>query len=111
MNWEEYLKESARTDHPSFHRVSPQIAHALIGISSESGELLNTLKRSLFYGVALDSGNIREEVGDIMWYIAQLLRAYGWDLNEILDENIEKLKIRYPHQFTQTDAIERKDKI
>ncbi len=35
-----------------------------------------------------------------MWYIAEICNFYGWDLNEILEENIEKLRKRYPYGFS-----------
>ena len=39
-----------------------------------------------------------------MWYLAMISNVFGWDLETILAENIEKLKKRYPEGFTEKDA-------
>lgn len=38
---------------------------------------------------------IKENLGDTMWYIAMICNFYDWDLEDILKENIDKLKKRY----------------
>ena len=52
---------------------------------------------------ALKDG-IKENLGDTMWYIAMICNFYGWNLEEVLEENIEKLKKRYPDGFTYKNA-------
>lgn len=54
--------------------------------------------------------NVREECGDLMWYIAAICRSEEWSLEEIMQENINKLKVRYPKQFNTEDAYKRLDK-
>ena len=39
-----------------------------------------------------------------MWYAAMICNFFGWNMQEVLDENIEKLKKRYPKGFTFQDA-------
>ena len=39
-----------------------------------------------------------------MWYIANICNFFNWDLNEILEENMIKLRKRYPNGFTSKDA-------
>lgn len=112
MDFNEYLKESARTMAPVIHpdNVKTETLHGIIGVASEAGELLDAVKKSLFYGQPLDLENIREESGDILWYLAAVLRSEGWNFEEIMQENIDKLKLRYPEQFSQEAAYERADK-
>lgn len=112
MKLEEYIKESARTDHPTFHldKVRNQTVHGIMGLATEAGECLDALKKSMFYGTDFDLVNLKEEVGDVMWYVAQICRSEGWDLEEVMQENIDKLKLRYPHNWNQQDAIKRADK-
>ena len=45
-------------------------SHALFGIFSEYGELLDTYKKSKFHGAPFDKTNMAEEIGDIFWYLA-----------------------------------------
>ena len=70
-----------------------------IGIASEGGEFAEIVKKCVFQGKPLDSETIfhaKRELGDIMWYWVNSCRALGLDPNEVLAENVEKLKARYP---------------
>lgn len=108
----EYIKESARTESKKdFPTFSPdlymQILHGTMGIVTESGELLDSIKKHLFYGKQLDIVNISEEIGDILWYIALLCRVFNLTFEELMETNIEKLKIRFPEKFTEERANNR----
>lgn len=105
MDIKTYLSASERTLIDKGHDMN--LLHAAMGISTESGELMDAFKRKLFYGKELDVVNLKEEVGDIMWYVAILLRELDLDFNEILQLNIDKLQARFPHKFTEFDALNR----
>lgn len=47
---------------------------------------------------------IRENIGDMLWYAAMICNFFNWNMEEVLNENIEKLKKRYPKGFTTQDA-------
>lgn len=86
--------------------------HALYGIMSEAGEIADCIKKNVIYGKPLDEVNLREEAGDILWYVALLANTMGWKLSEILDENDAKLEKRYPiGAYSDTQAIARADKV
>lgn len=87
--------------------VDADLLHGAIGIATESGELLDAIKKHLFYGRKLDDTNLREEIGDVMWYLAILCRATNTDMSIIASINIEKLRLRYPDKFDQERAINR----
>ena len=55
----------------------------------------------------MDVVNILEENGDINWYQAIMMDACGGDWGDILENNIEKLKERFPEKFTNEDALNR----
>ena len=112
MDTKTYLKESARTMVPKIHpeNIKIETLHGIIGAATETGELLGAAKKAIFYGFPIDLENVREEIGDILWYLAAIIRAEGWTFEELMEENIAKLKVRYPKQFTMEDALERKDK-
>lgn len=105
MNIEQYKADSERTLIDKGHDMN--LLHAAMGIGTEAGELLDAFKRNIFYGKDLDVVNIKEEVGDIMWYVAILLRELDLDFHEILDLNIKKLRARFPDKFTEKDALNR----
>ncbi len=112
MTPSEYLQLSERTEsmHSSFHSLDPRTIHGVIGLAGESGELLDNIKKTIFYGMPPDKKNLKEEVGDSLWYIAQICRAEGWTIEELMSENIDKLFLRYPESFTTKQAEDRADK-
>ena len=70
-----------------------------IGIASEGGEFSEIVKKCIFQGKPLDADtqfHIKRELGDIMWYWINSCRALGLDPNEVIEENVNKLKNRYP---------------
>ena len=70
MNFEEYIVNVKRSESPSFQNVNPRILHGAIGCVTESGELLDSVKKSLFYNRKLDMVNVEEEIGDMLWHTA-----------------------------------------
>ena len=72
---------------------------ASIGISAESGEFMEIVKKMIFQGKPCNEDNLEHlkiELGDIMWYVAQACMALEVDMDEVLDTNIKKLEKRYP---------------
>ena len=87
------------------------LIHAILGLGGEVGELMDPVKKSMFYGKPLDVENIREEAGDLLWYIAgPLCRALNCTLEDLARQNVAKLKRRYPEKYTDQAAIDRADK-
>ncbi len=87
------------------------LLHAMMGVCGEAGEKVDPIKKSMFYGKPLDVENIREEAGDLLWYIAgPLCRALGCTLEDLARANVAKLQKRYPEKYTDQAAIERADK-
>jgi len=84
-----------------------RLLHGGMGISTEAGELLDALKKHIFYGKKLDYVNISEELGDILYYISICMNVLGISFEEVMEKNIEKLKARYPEKFTEDKAINR----
>lgn len=90
--------------------VSERLTHAAMGSAGEAGELIDAVKRTLFYGKDLDLSNVLEECGDLLFYIQAMLTECGFTLDEAMEHNIEKLRKRYPEGFSERAAIERADK-
>lgn len=88
------------------------LLHASLGLAGEAGEVVEHVKKSMFYGKPLDALKIKEEAGDLLWYIAgPLCRALGCTLEELAAVNVAKLKKRYPDKYTAKAAIARVDMI
>ena len=83
---------------------NPELKTALlltgaIGIASEGGEYAEIVKKCIFQGKPMDDEtkfHIKRELGDIIWYWINSCRALDLDPNEVIAENVNKLKSRYP---------------
>lgn len=106
MELKEYMEEASRTDAPLDSPFMHGL-HMVIGMATEVGELQDIYKKKLAYGKEIDEVNEKEEIGDLMWYIANHCKSKGWDLGEILQTNINKLKARYPERFDADRALTR----
>jgi|TARA_B100000123_G_scaffold136492_1_gene100654 NTP pyrophosphatase (non-canonical NTP hydrolase) len=72
---------------------------AAVGLSAESGEFTEIIKKIVFQGKEPTEENLfhlKRELGDIMWYVAQACMALDVSIDEIIEMNVEKLKARYP---------------
>jgi NTP pyrophosphatase (non-canonical NTP hydrolase) len=72
---------------------------AAIGLGSETGEFQEIVKKIFFQGKEMNEDNrfhMKRELGDIMWYWINACRSLGYDPNEVISENVDKLKARYP---------------
>lgn len=70
-----------------------------IGLASEGGEFNEIVKKMLFQGKPYNEENLfhmKRELGDIIWYWVNACRALGLEPNDVIAENVNKLKARYP---------------
>lgn len=81
--------------------------HMLFGMFTELGELTDVFKKQMAYGKEPDWINIKEELGDLMWYIAGFCNINEIDLEDVLQINISKLRTRYPEKFSTDNALNR----
>ena len=101
-----YEAEAHRTISPDEDTTT----HYVLGAASEAGELAHGLKQELAYYKPWDPENVKEEIGDVLWYLANLARLYGFTLGDAMEANIAKLRKRYPVGFTEDAASIRADK-
>ena len=76
-----------------------QLLTAALGLTAESGEFTEVVKKIVFQGKPYNEDNVfhmKRELGDICWYLSQAFMALDTNFDEILDMNIEKLSARYP---------------
>lgn len=83
------------------------IMNACLGLSGEVGEFNDMVKKWVFHEKALDVAHAKKELGDCMWYIAMVCQSFGWDMNEIMQVNVDKLLKRYPDGFDVQKANNR----
>ena len=80
---------------------------AALGLAGEAGEFANLVKKMTAHGHSFDPDSLKDELGDVLWYLAEAATASGLDLNEIAQENVDKLLKRYPEGFSQENSINR----
>ena len=95
--------------------LTPQQAnllHMAVGASGEAGELLDAIKKHTIYQKPLDLENVKEEAGDILFYLSNILQSVGLSFEEVLQHNIDKLSVRYSSgKYSNEQAQQRADKI
>lgn len=84
-----------------------ELANYGLGLTGEAGEVSDIVKKAVFHGHDLDKEDIEKELGDVLWYIANIANVLDLDLNVIAKKNIDKLSKRYPQGFSQNDSINR----
>lgn len=75
------------------------VLNAALGLSGEVGELNDMFKKWVFHEKQLDTEHLKREIGDIYWYLALICDSFEFNLDEIMQINIDKLKARYPKGF------------
>jgi NTP pyrophosphatase (non-canonical NTP hydrolase) len=98
--YQESVKETAKKD---FEKKEDELANWGLGVVGEAGDLAGCIKKTIYHDNNQTAG-IRENIGDTIWYLAMICNFFGWDFEEILFENIKKLKKRYTKGFNSKEA-------
>ena len=85
------------------------LINGVMGLCGESGEAIDIVKKHLAQGHELDKEKLAKELGDVAWYLAETATAIGYDLEDIFQMNIDKLKKRYPEGFSVEKSVNRDD--
>ena len=97
MKMNEYQQLAQRT--ASTKRWIDKVGNGCMGLNGEAGECIDLLKKHLFQDHKLDKEHMIEDLGDVLWYCAELACGLGVTLEEVAQRNIDKLKRRYPEGF------------
>lgn len=84
-----------------------ELLNGCLGLSGEIGEFNDMIKKWIFHERQLDIEHTKKELGDILWYIAIICHSFGWQMDDILQMNIDKLKARYPDGFSVEKSLYR----
>jgi NTP pyrophosphatase (non-canonical NTP hydrolase) len=96
VRFSEYQERSRAT--AVYPDAGSNIVYPALGLCGEAGETAEKVKKA----IRDDGGTLTEErrdaiaaeLGDVLWYVAQLATEAGLDLEEIADANLEKLASR-----------------
>ena len=82
-----------------FDEIKDMQADVGLGLAGEAGEVADIIKKHLAGAKLIDFEHLKEELGDVLWYIAEACDCFGFSMQEVAQKNIEKLKKRPPNGF------------
>lgn len=98
MKINEYQQLAMRTSNASLN-TDMHLINGALGLTGEAGEVADLVKKYWMQGHPIDSERLAKELGDVCWYIAETATALGYDMETIMQMNIDKLRKRYPAGF------------
>lgn len=107
MTINEYQRLAQRTANTG--DPSSKIENGILGLCGETGEIADVYKKYLYQEHEFDREHMAEELGDVCWYVAELATGLGVTLEEVIRQNIEKLRKRYPDGFDAERSMHREE--
>ena len=101
MDFKEYQEKAEDTDQSPIGKDDKEALKSeiipLLGLVGESGVLLSEYKKKLRDGEDYTGfkDNIKEELGDLLWYISNLATKFDLNLNDIAKDNVKKIQERW----------------
>lgn len=106
MTINEYQQLAMRTLNPELGK-NDVLINGVMGLCGESGEAIDIVKKHLAQRHELDRAALLKELGDVAWYLAETAYALDASLEDVLQGNIDKLRMRYPEGFDAEQSIHR----
>lgn len=103
----DYQLLAGRTMNPDLSDFDT-MQHALHGMVGEIGEI-HSLFQKVYQGHDIDVVHLKKELGDLLWFVSEFATINRWELSEIAQMNIDKLKARYPYGFAEEQSLHRKE--
>jgi len=106
MTLNEYQELAQRTSNRALD-AKGHLFNGVLGLAGEAGECADLVKKHYFQDGRLFVDALEDELGDVMWYVAETARAMGLTLEEVARHNVEKLRKRYPEGFEAQRSLHR----
>jgi NTP pyrophosphatase (non-canonical NTP hydrolase) len=101
--YQELAQRTARRDIPQ----EDHLFNGVLGLAGEAGECADLVKKQFFQDGRAIRNDLIDELGDVMWYVAETAAALGVTLEEVAQHNVDKLKRRYPAGFDADRSLHR----
>lgn len=105
MQMNEYQALARRTQNAALN-MKARKEHALFGLAAECGEVLGHFQK-VHQGHPLMPDDVILELGDVLWFVAEVCDLLRTDMDTVARRNIEKLTERYPEGFESRRSVER----
>lgn len=106
MTMNEYQALAQRTSNRALE-AKGHLFNGVLGLSGEAGECADLVKKHYFQDGRLFVDALEDELGDVLWYVAETAAALDVTLEEVAQRNVEKLKKRYPEGFEAEKSLHR----
>ena len=106
MTLNEYQELAQRTSNRALDKKG-HLFNGVLGLAGEAGECADLMKKHYFQDGRLFVDDLENELGDVLWYVAETAAALGLTLEEVAVRNVEKLKKRYPTGFEAERSLHR----
>lgn len=106
MTLNEYQELAQRTSNGELDRQG-HLFNGVLGLAGEAGECADLVKKHYFQDGRLFVDKLEDELGDVLWYVAETAAALGVTLEELAERNVEKLRKRYPEGFSADRSLHR----
>ncbi|MCI1985821.1 MAG: nucleoside triphosphate pyrophosphohydrolase family protein [Lactobacillus sp.] len=94
MELNDYQKEANKTLAGNEHVLT----NLALGLSSDAGQVVDSIKRYTFQGQDLNKDKLQHELGDVLWYLSQIALWADIDFEAVGQANLESLAKRYPQK-------------
>ena len=106
MTLNEYQALAQRTSNEMLDNKG-HLFNGVLGLAGEAGECADLVKKHCFQDARPIHDALIDELGDVLWYVAETAAALGVALEEVAARNVEKLKKRYPGGFDAERSLHR----
>lgn len=108
MELNEYQELAQRTSNRALDQRG-HLFNGVLGLAGEAGECADLVKKHYFQDGRLFVDALEDELGDVLWYVAETAKALGLSMDEVARHNVEKLKKRYPDGFEAEKSLHREE--
>ena len=109
MTFDEYEAAARRTMNAALD-ADERLLDAAAGLAEEAGEVLGVVRKHAFQGRTLDKAALAEELGDTLWCLAALSAELGLSLEQVAQDNVEKLRRRHPDGLNAGGSSRKRDR-
>ena len=106
MTLNEYQALAQRTSRKDISK-DDHLFNGILGLAGEAGECADLVKKQCFQDGRAIRNDLIDELGDVMWYVAETAAALGVTMEEVAQHNVDKLRKRYPEGFSADRSLHR----
>ena len=106
MRMNEYQQLALRTSRKDLTQEEHML-NAMLGLAGECGECCDLVKKHCYQDGRHFTDKLFDELGDVLWYVAEAASAMGCSLEDVAMHNVEKLRERYPEGFDADRSLHR----